>query len=92
MAWVSDMGADFTPDGSQYQLFSILVKDCLAAIFRPTTQNETRDKGRDRQPLQIERRFQLLANMPTAKSRQRILFRFVRWVIGGKRLSKESGD
>ena len=24
MAWVSDMGADFTPDGGQYQLFSIL--------------------------------------------------------------------
>ena len=24
MAWVSDMGADFTPDGKQYQLFSIL--------------------------------------------------------------------
>ncbi|MEE4250015.1 MAG: hypothetical protein V2I38_05455, partial [Alcanivoracaceae bacterium] len=25
MAWVSDMGADFTPSDNQYQLFSILL-------------------------------------------------------------------
>ena len=33
MAWVSDMGADFTLDGAQYQLFSIL--------FWPLEESET---------------------------------------------------
>ena len=42
MAWVSDMGADFTPDGEQYQLFSILLGASITAIASPATQNEKR--------------------------------------------------